>query len=542
MWDDELYLNFNAPPLQVYFRPVMTLIYGTILALFGAQPFIFHLIPVLFHILTAVLLFYLFKRFFKENLAFFLSLVFLVHPANVEAVCFASASQEVLFTFTGILGLYLLVRSKTISIGGILLSIIFFTMSLLMKETGIVFFALAFIYLIIFHRKNISSIQLYVAFAIVMVFTYAMIRFSGGNMYVQGMGLFPIMRVSFITRLINIPAIILFYLGSFLFPFKLEIAQQWVVRTMNFREFWLPLVVDIGFISLAIYALRYYTFRVIPTKVGIQLDQLPLSAGRQVHANDKHTFLFFFLWFIIGLLPHIQLVALNMTVAERWLYFPMIGLLGMMGTIVEGRKSRPKADRPLGELVDSKKIQIGATCIVALFFIRSFVRTLDWRNGLALYSSNISQTSSFDLQNNMGVELFRIGKYTEAKKYFEKSTRLAPYWWVNWNNLGASYEREKNIPKAQESYEKSVHNGDYSLAYENLAKIYVVYGTDKKQTEAFLNKALQMFPESETLRGLRERLGSWHQPDEVGERLHPRRLEDRRQKREDIKFIKFIKL
>ncbi|PIV70924.1 hypothetical protein COW57_02525, partial [Candidatus Roizmanbacteria bacterium CG17_big_fil_post_rev_8_21_14_2_50_39_7] len=64
-----------------------------------SQPFFFHLTSVVFHIATAVLIFYLFKRFFKENIAFFLSLIFLVHPANVEAVCFASALQEVLFTF-----------------------------------------------------------------------------------------------------------------------------------------------------------------------------------------------------------------------------------------------------------------------------------------------------------------------------------------------------------------------------------------------------------------------------------------------------------
>lgn len=178
-----------------------------------------------------------------------------------------------------------------------------------------------------------------------------------------------------------------------------------------------------------------------------------------------------------------------MTVAERWLYFPMIGLLGMMGSVAQSSKLK----------VQSSKITLISVCILSILFIRSFSRTLDWRNGLALYGSSISPTSSFDLQNNMGVELFRIGEYVQAKPYFEASVRLAPYWWVNWNNLGAVYEREKNIPKAKECYERAIQNGPYVLAYENLGKILVLHGTDKKKADEFVEKALQMFPNSETL-------------------------------------------
>ena len=128
------------------------------------------------------------------------------------------------------------------------------------------------------------------------------------------------------------------------------------------------------------------------------------------------------------------------------------------------------------------------------------MRTLDWRNGLSLYGSTITRTSSFDMQNNMGVELFRVGKYKEAKKYFEISTHLAPYWWVNWNNLGAVYEREQNFSKAQECYERAIHNGQYVLAYENLAKILVLHGKDKQKAKAFLKKALEIFPNDTNLR------------------------------------------
>lgn len=146
------------------------------------------------------------------------------------------------------------------------------------------------------------------------------------------------------------------------------------------------------------------------------------------------------------------------------------------------------------------KIIIALTIlIIFIFSVRSFIRVLDWQNGLALYSRDIKKNSSFDLQNNLGVELFRAGRFDQAKKYFEISTDLAPYWWVNWNNLGASFEREKNYKKAADYYQKSINNGQYYLAYENLAKILVLHGKDQKKTEDFLQRALKLFPENQNL-------------------------------------------
>ena len=195
-----------------------------------------------------------------------------------------------------------------------------------------------------------------------------------------------------------------------------------------------------------------------------------------------------------------------MTVAERWLYCSQIGLLGMIGV---GMSSWLAQDRVSDSGVPRRNVGIPrmtllGIIIISLFFFRSFLRTLDWRDGLTLYGSSIARDSSFDLQNNMGVELFRIGKYAEAKEYFEKSTLLAPYWWVNWNNLGASYEHEQNYEKAREYYEKSIHNGDYQLAYENLGKILVAHGTDKKKANEFVTRSLELFPGSQTLQELQK--------------------------------------
>ncbi len=469
VWDDEvMFQKAGSIPNTVYFRPAISAVYSTIYNIFGPRPFFFHFFQLIFHIATTVLIYYLFKRFFKETISLILALIFLIHPANVEAVSFASAMQEVGFTLTGIIGLYLFVSSENLSITKIFLSTVLLLISLLMKETAIGFFLLVFCYLLLFKKNNRTVLISYAIFATILLMTYFLFRLSGGSLYVQGQGLFPIMRVSLVTRLMNIPLIILYYLGMFLYPINLAIAQHWVIKSISFNNFFLPLILEtMLFLSAVIYSIK---------------------------KKDK-IFAFFFLWFLVGLLSHLQIIPLNMTVAERWLYFPMIGLLGMIGVFLSRISDFESSPRRRGSnLLFSLGIMI-----ILLLSIRSFIRTLDWQNGLTLFGHDIKKTSSFDLQNNMGVELFRVGRYDEAKKYFEISTQLAPYWWVNWNNLGAIYEREKNYKKAADYYQKAIDNGQYYLAYENLAKLLVLHGKDQKKIEEYLQKALKLFPENQNL-------------------------------------------
>jgi len=503
VWDDEvMFQKAGSIPGTVYFRPAISAVYWTIYNIFGPRPFFFHFFQLVFHIATAILIFYLFKRFFKETISFFLALIFLVHPVSVEAISFASAMQEVAFTLTGITGLYLFVSSENLSITKVFSATLLLLIALLMKETAIVFFVLVFCYLILFKKNDRTVLLGYSIFAVILLMTYLILRLSGGSLYVQGQGLFPIMRVSLMTRLINIPMIILYYLSKFFYPINLVIAQNWVVRTINFQDFWRPLIVTSGFFLLSIGG---FIFVSSPpsTKLGGRLRRGSSSTSGLINNDDfslasrlrGNAYAFFFPWFLIGLLPHLQIVPLNMTVAERWLYFPMIGLLGMIGVVLS--KGNFSLDSRLRG--NDKIIVIMGIIIISLFSIRSFIRTLDWRNGLALFGHDIKKDSSFDLQNNMGVELFRAGKFDQAKKYFEISTNLAPYWWVNWNNLGASYEREKNYKKATDYYQKAINNGQYYLAYENLAKILVLYEKDQKKTEEFLQRALKIYPKDQNL-------------------------------------------
>lgn len=301
--------------------------------------------------------------------------------------------------------------------------------------------------------------------AFIFLWVYLFIRITTGSMYIQEKGLFPIMRTSFINRMLTIPTIILFYLNKFFFPKNLAIARHWVVELPNFYNFFLPATV----ILILIFFMVFFIFK---TK------------------NKK--FLFFFIWFFVGLFPHIQIVPLNMTAAERWFYFPIVGLLGMIGATISQQY----------HYIDKKPVMkkiMGLTMvfIIILFSIRVIIRTFDWRNGLTLFSHDIKFSKhTFDLENNLGAELVRVGKIKQAKIHLEKSVQMAPQWWINWNNLGVVYEREGDFNKAETYLKKSISNGDYSLAYENYTAILIKQGKNNKAKSFLEKKALIKFPQN----------------------------------------------
>ncbi|VVA44235.1 conserved membrane hypothetical protein [Candidatus Roizmanbacteria bacterium] len=447
----------------LYYKPMMTIGFSLVYSIFGPQPFFFHLLSLSLHIGSSILIYLIFLQFFSNPIAFFTSLIFLVHPINVETVAYISSLQDAMFLFFGLISFYYLIKDKSSFLVGL-----FLLLALLSKETAIGFFFVIIMYLFLFKKEKKT-----LPYLLFSLFTYLFLRLAVAGIFFQKHGLSPISRMVFWERLISIPKIIFYYLKNFFYPVNLGISQHWAVRTLDFQNFWGPLFTVLIFFLILIFM------------------SFPRTCLRKQGRESSFNllYIFFLFWFVIGLGMHLQLVSLDMTVADRWFYFPMIGLLGMIGSLFDKSKI---------QMTKSKYIII--MLVIITLSLRSFVRTLDWKNGLTLFSKDIKIVSgSFDLENNLGVELFRAGDYKNAKIHFKNSTKIAPFWWTNWNNLGAIYEREKNYQTAAEYYQKAIDNGQYYLAYENLAKILVLHGKDQEKTEEFLQTALRLLPENENL-------------------------------------------
>lgn len=457
----------------LYYKPVMLLFFSLLYSLSGPNAFLFHLFQISVHIASTIFLFLVFKKLFKEItdknltlLALAGALLFLVHPISSETVVYISNLQDILYFFFGIIAFWLAL-SKKLDFKKLCLFGFLLLLSLLSKETGLLFVPLTALYLLIYRRKELKN---FILTAVSVGIIYSLLRFALAGIYFRKHGLSPITLLPLTDRLINIPAIIVFYLKTFFYPANLAINQHWVIREVNWSSFFLPLVLSALFFTFLCF-MGFFIFK-----------------------RDKNAFklyLFFSGWFLLGLAFHLQIIPLDVTVTDRWFYFPLVGLLGMMAVIV----SNFQPCLPAGRFSFFKSSYLVAPMIIIFILsVRTMIRNADFKDGLTLFSHDVNISGgAFDLENNYGVELFRVGKLDEAVVHFEKSAQMMPQWWINWNNLGTVYWQRGDTKTAKIYYQKAIDNGQYFLAYENMADLLLA--TDgPKAAEEFAKNSLKLLP------------------------------------------------
>ncbi|MDD2823199.1 MAG: hypothetical protein PHQ59_03910 [Candidatus Daviesbacteria bacterium] len=455
----------------LYYKPLMTTAFSIIYSLFGPSPFFFHFFQVTLHIINSIILFlvlrYLFKTSGKDLISFIISLIFLVHPINVEAVVYISDFQEVLFFFFGILAFWLIVSKRLTSFKKYFLLFLFMLSSLLSKESGLLFILIIALYTLIFSRNYLRNILITI---LTTVATYSFLRFIIAGIYFNKHGLTPISILPVQERLVSVPKIIVFYFKTFIYPVNLSISQHWIVKNLNTPDFFLPLL-----LCLLITIVFGLIFSFLKSK---KSDYLKL-------------YIFFIIWLVIGITLHLQIIfPLDMTVSDRWFYFPIIGLLGVLGVVFSQFKYNNR-------IKNIAFLSLGI--IIILLSIRTINRNSNWKDGLTLYGHDVLvYNPAFDLENNYGVELFRANRFDEAEKHFAISTQVAPNWWTNWSNLGVIAERKNKIEEAKIYYQRAIDNGQYYLAYQNLAKIYLVYESPQKTVD-FCEQSLKILPNNGSL-------------------------------------------
>lgn len=453
-----------------FFRPMLTFSYILIFAIWGLNPFGFHLFQLFLHIVNAILLFKILqilsedsKNKFTPLINTFISTIFVVHSGLVEAVSYIASLSEIGYTFFALLAFYLLLRKKAgvPSFINLITVSLFVFLGLLFKESAVVIFPVIFVYLFIYKRKDTKYWLLTLGLTLTF---YLFIRLVIVQTPIRHPQFAPISESPLLTRLMTIPLTLLSYLRIIIFPDRLAISQHFVVENPSLFGFILPLVTIVAFFGvLAFLAKKIKSPSYLP--IGL-------------------------IWFIFGFGLIGNIFPLDMTIAERWLYFPIIGLMLALAAIISWiSTSWPKALLPLSIVL--------ALAIMGLT-TRTIIRNTNWVDGLTLYNHDIKiSKNSFDLENNLGVELFRVGQYQEAKGHFENSISLQPKWYFAYNNLGTVYEREKDYKKAKEFYEKTLSLSDYYLAYENLANLLL--RENPKEAEVFTEEALKKLPENPKL-------------------------------------------
>ncbi len=380
------------PLTGYYFRPLMLVVYSLIYSMFHSHPIFFHLIQLAICLGSTYLLYLIFKGPLKRPVALVMSLLFLIVPINSQTVLEISSLDDVLFFFFGILALYLLINRK--STRSLLLVVGCLFLSLLSKESGILFVLLSLLYLYWYNRKRLVRFALYIIPPIIL---YVALRIHAIGVFTNPHNA-PIDNISLVGRIMTAPSIMLMYLSKLIFPLRLGANYYWVYPKFSITHVLIPLIVDLVFVAIIVYfARRLY---------------------REKSRATFHIYSFFAIWFVLGMGLLMQVIPLDMTLSENWFYFASAGLLGMIGVLLSTYQAK----------INTKSIIIVSCIVLLLFGIRTAVRGVEWRNEWGLDRSDIAVSSDdYVAENDLAIYYFDQGNYPIATKYVTQSIDAYPF-------------------------------------------------------------------------------------------------------------------
>ncbi|MBI4464602.1 MAG: glycosyltransferase family 39 protein [Acidobacteria bacterium] len=463
VWDDVVYVqnNFRAHGLDlVHLRAIWTNTYlghyaplhHTLLALlyrfFQMDPFGYHLGQLLLHGACILLLYRLLKKLESARVALLATLLFAVHPTNIETVAWISETKSTLAFLFFLLsfGSFIRLRERGRWWDGLLCAFLL-VCSLLAKINTVVAPAIFLLYDyrqgVLNRRKAWSLGALFLLSALFTAIHLAAFHGSEQTLessYYGGLG----------AHLMNLPLLVLFYIQMTFFPYPLSAWHMFPVQT----EWTAPLVLAWA----GLLTLGWFLYR----------------APRTVQ--------FWGLWFLIFLAPVLQIIAFPIWVADRYLYIPAIGAFVLGGRfffqVVDWLAVRWK----------QRAWEVAMSAVVVVFAWQTQNYLPVWRNDLALWEATAKTcpTSPF-CRCNLGLALLQKGEIERGVKELIRAVEIrpAPRYLVN---LGDAYTLSlQDYRQAIIAYEMARQTGGPYLTadfYAKLARAYILAGELGKARDA----------------------------------------------------------
>jgi len=363
--------------------------------LFGLTSGMHHLVNVLFHALSAVLLFMLLKRATQARWpSAFVAFMFALHPLHVESVAWVAERKDVLSTFFWFLAMYCYVRyAERPNLGRYLLVVAPFCLGLMSKPM-LVTFPFALLLFDIWPLRRIQrggvrwprllweKVPLMALAAGAAAITYSIQGSSGAFILILPLA----------TRLKNALNTYLIYLLQTLRPVRLAAIYPYPTSIATW-----PAVVALV-ILLAVSALVIYAW---------------WRKKRPYYAVG-------WFWYVGTLVPVIGLVQVGFqSHADRYTYIPLIGFSIMLAWgAVDAVEKWP--------WIRTAIIPVAIfSCLLCM--VAASAQAAYWRDTETLFKHALAVTQdNWVAHNNLGQELKAQGRCAEAIPHFESVIRLRP--------------------------------------------------------------------------------------------------------------------
>jgi protein O-mannosyl-transferase len=503
---------------SAHYRPIQNITYIADYFLWNTNTYGFHLTNVLLHAGSGVLLYFLLRQLFASLFlghrslalrvwaldrwrlislsAFVVAVLWVVHPVHSAAVDYISGradSLAFLFSSAGWL-LFLRAQRTTRPVFRAALYVLAAAsgfLGLLSREIACVWIVLFVIHLFFVEKKMRVRTRICVVICVaVLVGLYLELRHLPEQRPPSPVDL----RQSAPVRAVLMARALGDYGRLMIFPTKLHME-----RTVEFeREIasnadWRGAIATeyLSILGLAVFTVLIFTC----------IKKGPGQAVRIFGAT----------WFLAGYFPISNIVQLNATAAEHWLYLPSVGFLVWLS----GCAYR----LPVG--YRRVVLSVAAIAVIGLSS-RSFVRSSDWANEEAFYKRTFEAGSrSARVALNLGQIYLNRNAYAQAERVFRSVLEQNPNYPSAQANLAATLYREGRIEEAEKLYAEVEKNSvETRKMYPrtwfgalNLAKLR--HGAhDDQSALAILHKTQRDYPNVWDLIGLEaEILRQAHQLD-----------------------------
>lgn len=483
-WDDQAYVTRN-PAIRGFslenlysaftryyvgnYAPIQIISYMLDYAVWGLKPFGFLLANVTYHLVSGILFYFVLVRhgLWKWG-ALFGCAVFLVHPVQMESVAWVSQRKNLLAMMFYLMAFltWLLYREKSGKERWkwYVTSLFFFTLSLLSKSVAVILPIMLILHDVLVppvrrcpssHADKIPYIVAAGVVGLIAIMTQTPEYGGGRVLYPDDLMTIPLTMLPVLAR----------YLGILLWPAPSKLC------IMYFPEFRNELDVVV-ILSLCLTALL--------TVFGVYL-----------YRRSKACF-FWYALFFLGLVPVSQIVPLVTQMNDRYLYFPMLGVAGLMACLCTGLKKYGWHKMTFGWTGG-----VVAVVVVVTLSCACAERGRVWQDTIALFSDAVAKApNQSEPWSRLAEGYVHVGNLKAAEVYYENAASIGTLDSEAIYNLAQIYLDRGELTKAYEFIRKvQSSTADFKDASFFLGEYYYKTGA-YKEAEAHLLRHVNVFPNS----------------------------------------------
>jgi Tfp pilus assembly protein PilF len=429
--------------------------------LYGLNAGGYHVTNLILHILSTLLLFWLFGRMtgavWKSA---FVAALFALHPLHVESVAWVSERKDVLSAFFWMLTLCLYVfYTEKQDVKRYLLVLFSFILALLSKPMVV---TLPIIMILLDYwplgrfdskKENLFLWQLkeklpFFVLSAVIVFV---------TLYNPDNSSSKIAPLGF--RLANAPVAFMTYLTKTFWPHDMAVFYPFQIQIPIWQAFG-----------------AFFLILIITAFVIIIAKRLPyLFVGWS--------------WFAITIIPVIGIIQISAySMADRYHYLPSIGISIILSW---GISSLIKNEDKRGKILFPASI----ACL-SIMSVLSWQQCGYWKNDFELFSHALQVTNNnYMAHAHVGHALFKKGKIEKAIYHYNKAIGIRPSYEDAYSLRGIAYDKIGQYQQAINDFNEVITlNPDYIKAYDNKAVIYDKLGQYQKVIEN-LNETIRIKPD-----------------------------------------------